>query len=85
MSAILTSWVGPAPENNGSVLILLGTEDLMKLKGESVQVTDVEWAKVVVKVVVKKGIIYGEVVRLPVSGLDNSLGSMAGFLRPLGG
>lgn len=57
----------------------------MELKREPVQVTDVERTEVVVEVVVKKGVIDGEVVRLLVSRLSNGLGPMAGPLRPLGG
>lgn len=51
----------------------------MELKSEPVQVTDVEWAKVMVEVVVKEGVIDGEVVRLLVGGLNNGLGAVAGL------
>lgn len=81
----LTPWVGPTPEHDRTVLVLLSTQNLMKLEGKSVQVTDVERAKVVVEVVVEQGVINGEVVRLPVAGQLSRLGSVAGSLRPLAG
>lgn len=84
MSETLTPWIGSAPEDNGSIFILLGTENLVELERESVQVTDVEWAKVMVEVVVQKGVIDSEVVRLLVGRLGHGLGTMARSLRPLG-
>lgn len=57
----------------------------MELESKPVQVADMERAEVMVEVVVKEGVIDGEVVRLPVTGLLNRLGSVASSLRPLGG
>lgn len=81
----LTSRIGSAPKDDGAVFVLLGTEDLMKLKGEPVQVTDVEWAKVMVEVVVEQGVVDGEVIGLLVGWLLHCLWAMAGPLRPLCG
>lgn len=79
----LTSRIGSAPKDDGAVLVLLGTEDLVKLEGKPIQVTDVEWAKVMVEVVVEEGVINGEVIGLLVGGLLNGLGPMTGPLRAL--
>lgn len=57
----------------------------MELEGEAVQVTDVEWAEVVVEVVVQEGVINGEVVRLLIGGLLDGLGAVTGSLRTLAG
>lgn len=79
----LTSRIGSAPKDDRAVLVLLGTEDLVELKGEPVQVTDVEWAKVMVEVVVEEGVINGEVIGLPVGWLLDGLGAVTGPLRAL--
>lgn len=50
---VLTSGIGSTPEDDRTVFVLLGTENLMELEGKAVQVTDVEWAKVMVEVVVE--------------------------------
>lgn len=72
----LTSRVGSAPKYDGAVLVLLGTEDLVELKGEPVQVADVEWAKVMVEVVIEEGVIDGKVIGLSVPWLLDSLGTV---------
>lgn len=67
----LTSGVGSAPEDDWAILVLLGTEDVMELQGEAVQVANVERAKVVVESIVQECIVDGEVVRcLTGGGLD---------------
>lgn len=76
-ASTLTPWIGPAPEDYRAVLILLGTQNLMKLERKPVQVADVERAEVMVEVVVEEDVINGEVVRLPVAGLLNCLGTVA--------
>lgn len=57
----------------------------MELKGEPVEMADVEWAKVMVEVVVEEGVVDREVVRLSVCRLLHCLRAMASPLRALGG
>lgn len=66
---LLTSRIRHTPEHNWSVLVLLGSQDLMELERESVEVPNVQWAEVVVKCVVEEGIVNCEVVWL-FSGLE---------------
>lgn len=81
----LTPGIGSAPEHDWSVLVLLGTEDLVELEGKAVEMTDVKRTKVVMEIVVKEGVIDGEVVRLLVCGLLDGLRTMASPLRALAG
>lgn len=57
----LTLGVRLAPEDNGAVLVLLGSQDIVKVEGEAVQVSNVERAKVVVEGIVQQRIVDGEV------------------------
>lgn len=60
----LTSRVSSAPENNGAVLVLLCAQDVMELDGESVEMADVQRAKIMVESVVQKSIVDGEIAWL---------------------
>lgn len=59
----LTSGVSRAPKDDGTILILLGTENVVKANGEAVEVANVQGAKVVVKGIVEEGIINRKVAR----------------------
>jgi len=48
-----TARVRPAPEHDWPVLILLGAQNLVELQRKSVEMADVERAKIVVKGIVK--------------------------------
>lgn len=60
-AARLTSRISETVENNGSISVLFGTQNVVELDGKPVQVTDVQRAKVVVERVVQKSVIDGEV------------------------
>lgn len=79
-----TARVGSAPEYNGPVLVLLGSQNLMELQREAVEVADVERAKVVVEGIVEERVVDGEVVRLPQS-FRGRRGSAGRLLRALAG
>lgn len=83
---VLTSGVSSAPEDDGAILVLLGTEHIVELQGEAVQVTDVQRAEVVVESVVEEGVVDGEVVRRRADGgrLDGSR-TFSGSLRSFPG
>lgn len=57
----------------------------MELEGKSVEMANVQRAKVMVEVVVEQSVVHGEVVRLLVRGLWDCLRPVASPLRPLGG
>lgn len=57
----------------------------MELKGKAVQVTDVEWTKVMMEVVVEEGVVNREVVGLSVGRLGYSLRTVTSALRALAG
>lgn len=80
-----TARVGSAPEYNGPVLVLLGSQNLVELQREAVEVTDVERAKVVVEGIVEESVVNGKVVRLPQSLRGRRRGSVGGLLRALAG
>jgi len=84
-----TARVCPAPENNRPVLVLLGTQNLVELQREAVEMANVERAKVVVEGIVEEGIVDGEIVRLPQLSLGGgpiggSLGALAWGPRRFG-
>lgn len=56
-----TSRVCATPKDNGSVLVLLGTQNVVELECETVQVANVERAKVVVECIVKELVVDGKV------------------------
>lgn len=58
-----TSCICATPEDDCAITVGWITEDLVELHGKAVQVTDMQWAEVVVKSVVQKGVINGEVDR----------------------
>lgn len=78
-----TARVSPTPEDNGPVLVLLGTEHIVKVQRKAVQVADVERAKVVVESVVQEGVVNGEVEGRRLGGAGNRLGALSSALRPL--
>lgn len=84
-----TARISSAPENNGPVLVLLRSEDLVELQRKAVEMSNVKRAKVVVEGVVEKSIIYCEIVGLLVvlggSGLDIALRSLPRRPRSLVG
>lgn len=83
---VLTSGVSSAPEDDGAILVLLGTEDIVELQGEAVQVTDVQRAEVVVESVVEEGVVDGEVVRRRADGGGlNGSRAFGGSLRSFPG
>lgn len=57
----------------------------MELQGKPVQVTNVEWAKVMVEVVIEEGVVDREVVRLSVCWLLHCLGTVSSPLGALAG
>lgn len=63
MGQRLTSRVGGAPKDDGSVLVLLRAEDVVEADGEAVQVADVQRTKVVMEGIVQEGVVDGEVAR----------------------
>lgn len=76
---LLTPRVGGAVEYNGTVLVLLGAEDIVELNGKAVQVTDVQRAKVMVESVVEKDVVNGEVVGRRAFGIERgSFGRSSG-------
>lgn len=79
----LTSRVCAAPKDDGAILILLHTENLVEVQSEAIQMSDVQWAEVMVKCVVQKSVIDGEVVgsRLGRHGLGAVGGSLTSFPR----
>lgn len=58
-----TSWVGGTPENNGAVLVFLRTKDVVEVNSKSVEVANVQRAKVMVEGIVEESVIDGEVAR----------------------
>lgn len=59
--AQLTPRVGGAPENDGPVLVLRRSQDIVEVEREAVQVADVQRAEVVVEGVVEEAVVDGEV------------------------
>lgn len=59
----LTPRISSTVEDNGSVSVLLGAQDIVELDSEAVQVANVQRAKVVVERVVQKSVVNGEVAR----------------------
>lgn len=53
----LTSGVGGAPKDDGTILVLLSTEDVVEANGEAVEVANVQRAKVVVEGIVQEGVV----------------------------
>lgn len=86
MSEQLTLGVGHAPEDDWSVSILLGAEYVMKHESESVEMADMERAKVMVEGIVEQLVVNGEVERLlPRLEVQGRLRCVTGALRSLGG
>lgn len=56
-----TTRIRGAPEDNGPILVLGRSEDIVEVEGKAVQVADVERAKVVVEGVVEQAVVDGEV------------------------
>ena len=52
-----------APEDYGTVLILLGAEDIVELDGKAVQMANVQRAKVMMEGIVQEDVVNGEVAR----------------------
>lgn len=60
---ILTPWVSSAPEDDGSISVLLGSKNVMELDRKAVEVSNVQRTEVMVESVVEESIIDGEVAR----------------------
>ena len=60
----LTLRISSAPEDNWSLLVLLGSQYVMELDSKAVQVADVERTKVMVESVVKERIVDSKVAGL---------------------
>ena len=76
--SVLTPRVGAAPEDDSAVLVGWVSQNLMQLHSESVEVTNVQWAKVAVEGVVQERLVDTKVdggMRLGPCGSRTCLGA----------